>query len=159
MADSIQEQIVKKIALALSQITVANGYANTISSVQRLNQEGVDLAAVPTILVKEGECVQDIAQSPFPWIRRRMELFAVVVTRQDETAASLDTRSGGEQLNSLVADMEKCVAATRAWDGLAIETGAPNYLEVEMDALVPHLSRAIRFEVVYQHMRNDPYLQ
>ena len=35
MADSIQEQIVKKVAQALSEITVANGYNNTIQSVQR----------------------------------------------------------------------------------------------------------------------------
>jgi len=157
MADSIQETIVKKIVAALGQITVSNGYMNTIASVQRLNQEGVDLALVPAILVKEGECSVELGLSVAPSIRRRMELLAVAITRQDETATSSDLRSGGEQLNSLVADIERTLASNRTWDGMAITTDPPSYLEVEMDAITPHLARAVRCEVVYEHLRADPY--
>jgi hypothetical protein len=159
MADSIQEKIVKKIMAALAQITPATGFDNTIASVQRLNQDGVDLAVVPTILVKEGDVTVELGQSIAPMVRRRMELLAVAITRQDETAASLDTRSGGEQVNSLVADIEKVVANNRTWDGLAIQTDPPSYLECEMDAVTPHLARAVRFEVLYEHIRTDPYSQ
>jgi hypothetical protein len=159
MPDSVQESIVKKIVAALGQITTASGYSNTVASVQRLNQEGVDLAVVPTILVKEGDCTVELGASIYPNVRRRMELMAVVVTRQDESATSADLRSGGEIVNSLVADMEKVLANNRTWDGLAIQTDPPSYLEVEIEASTPHLARAVRVEVIYEHLRVDPYQQ
>lgn len=157
--DSIQEQIVKQVVAALSQITVANGAQNTVASVQRLNQEGVDLASVPTILVKEGETTVEFGNSVPPMIRRRMELFLVAVTRQDETTTSLDLRSGGELLNSLMADMDMAVQSNRTWGGLAITTDPTSYMEVDMDAVSPHLARAVRCEIVFEHVRNNPYSQ
>jgi hypothetical protein len=157
--ESIQEQIVKKIVDALRMITVVKGFDNDILSVQRLNQAGVDLNVVPTILVKEGDVSVELSQSIFPNVRKRMELLAVVITRQDESEATTDLRSGGELLNSLVADMEKVVSTNRTWDGLAMQTDPPSYSEVEMDATVPHLARALRFEVLYEHIRTDPYQQ
>jgi len=159
MADAIQEQIVKAMATALAGITVANGMNNTIASVQRLNELGVNLSVVPTILLKEGDTTVDLAESCAPHVRKRMEVFAVAITRQDESATSTDTRSGGEQLNSLVADIEWVLANNRTWGGLAIQTSPPDYLSVEMDATTPHLARAVRFEVLYEHLRTDPYSQ
>ena len=159
MADSIQEQIVKKIVVACASITVANGYANTIASVQRHNQSGIDLATLPTILVKEGECSYDLMKSASPRIRRRMELFLVVATQQDETPDSTDTRSGGEMLNSLVADIEQRLGASQNWDGLALMTDPPSYLEIDIDAVTPHMGRGLRVEVSYEHVRNNPYSQ
>ena len=156
MAYSIQEQIVKKIVAALEGITAVKGFDNTIASVQRLNQAGVDLNAVPTILVKEGDVSVELSQSIFPNVRKRMELLAVVIARQDESDTSTDLRSGGEMLNSLVADIERAVATNRTWDGLAMQTDPPSYSEVEMDATVPHLARAVRFEVIYEHVRHGP---
>lgn len=156
MADSIQEQIVKKIAQALGEITTANGYANTIQSVQRHQQSGMDLATVPTVLIREGECLADLTKSAYPKVLRRLELMAVIVTRQDEVN---DARSGGELLNSLVADVERRLGASPTWDGLAIMTDPPSYLEVEVDATSPHLARGMRFETVYEHLRTDPYAQ
>ena len=156
MADSIQEQIVKKIATALSQITVANGFDNTIAYVQRHQQSGIELDPVPTILIREGECAAELDRSAALHIRRRMELFAVVVTRQDEVN---DPRSGGEILNSLVADIEKQLATNQKWDGLAIMTDPPSYLEVDVEAMTPHLSRGMRFETTFEHLRTNPYAQ
>jgi hypothetical protein len=156
MADSVQEAIVKKITAALGQITTANGYSNTIASVQRYHLSGVETAVVPTIVVKEGECVVELGQSVHPSVRRRMEVVLVPITRHDEDA---DPRSGGEILNSLVADIERCVATNRTWDGLAIQTDPPNYLETELEAVEPHLSKGLRFEVLYEHVRTDPYVQ
>lgn len=154
--DSIQEQIIKKIVAALGQITIANGYSNTIASVQRYHLSGVETAVVPTIVVKEGECTVELGKSIYPSICRRMEIVMVPITRHDEVA---DSRSGGEILNSLVADIERCVATNRTWDGLAMQTDPPNYLETELDAVEPHLSKGVRFEVVYEHVRTDPYAQ
>lgn len=146
----------KKIVTALSQITIANGYSNTIASVQRYHLSGVETAVVPTIVVKEGECTVELGQSVYPSVRRRMEVVLVPITRHDEVA---DPRSGGEILNSLVADIERCVATNRTWDGFAIQTDPPNYLETELEAVEPHLSKGVRFEVIYEHVRTDPYVQ
>lgn len=158
MPDSIQEQIVKKVALALAEITNANGYDNTIASVQREHQNGMLLGPdyVPAILVREGTCTPDLNKSTHQRIRRRMELFAVIVTRVDE---EVDARSGGEVLNSLVADVEKRLGASQTWDGLAMMTDPPEYLEVNVEATVPHLSRGLRTEIVYEHLRANPYSQ
>src|SRR3954466_2273835 len=140
--DSIQEQIVKKIVTALTPI----------AAVQRLHQDGLDLATVPTILLKEGDVT--VEEVSYPNVHRKMELFAVAIARQVG-----DTPSGGEILNGLVAQIEEALQQNRTWDGLAIQTEPPSYLSVELDATTPHLSVGMRFEVSYQHLRVDPYHQ
>ena len=159
MSDSIQEQILKKMAAALAEITVANGYANTLRSVQRHNQAGVDLVDTPTVLLREGDCTIELEKSTHQKVRRRMEWYAVALTRQDETSTSTDTRSGSELLTSLIADLEQRIAASGNWDGLAIMTDPPDYLDVEVDATTPHLARGLRFSTVYEHTRGNPYSQ
>jgi len=156
MADSIQEQIVQKMAQAISEVTEANGYANTIASVQRHNQSGVDLATLPTVLIREGDCFTDLTQSWQPSVRRKMEVFLAVIARQDEEDTTI---SGGAILNSLVADIEKRLAASQNWDGLAIMTDPPQYIEVEVDADTPQLTRGMQVSVTYAHQRGDPYRQ
>lgn len=154
--DSIQEQIVKKMAAALAEVTATNGYDNTVYSVQRHNQSGVNLSTVPMVLIKEGDCIVESEKSTYSKIRRRMEWYAVAIVRQDEVN---DTRSASEILNSLVADVELRVAASRTWDGLALFTDAPDYLEIEVDAETPHVARGLRFSTVYEHTRANPYSQ
>lgn len=154
--DSIQEQILKTISAALATISVANGYENEISSVQRFRASGIDLSTMPTILVKEGDCFPELEKSAAPRIRRRMELFLVVCVRHDEAA---DPRSGGEILNAFVSDIERCLASNQRWDGLALMTDPPTYLEMEVDAETPHLARGLRVEIVYEHIRADPRTQ
>lgn len=154
--DSIQERIVKKIAGAMGQITVANGYQNTINSVQRHQWSGIDLNNMPTILVKEGDCDVDLTRSSHQRIRRTLELFLVVCIQQDEQT---DTRSGGEILNSYVADIEKRLGASQNWDGLALMTEPPSYLSIEIDAETPHLARGLRTQISYEHVRSDPFTQ
>jgi len=153
--DSVQEQIVKKIVAKLALITTANGYSNTIASVQRHNLDGVETVNVPTLLVKEGECTAELGRSVAPSVMRRQEMFVVIITTQDP----LDARSGGEILNSLIADVERCLSQHRTWDGLAITTDPPDYFETELDATMPHLTKGLRCSVQYEHFRNDPYGQ
>jgi hypothetical protein len=154
--DSIQEQLMKKVTAGLAEITQANGYDNTIASVQRYRASGIDLSLMPTILVKEGDCEPDLPGSTHVHLKRRLELFLVVAVRHDETT---DPRSGGEILNSYIADIERRMAATPTWDGLAIMTDPPSYLEMEVDAETPHLARGMRLEIVYEHVRANPYTQ
>jgi hypothetical protein len=156
MADSIQEQIVKKIALALAEITVANGYENTIMSVQRHKASGINLSVLPTILIREGDCTPELTKSVYGKVRRTLEVYLVICCSQDEET---DLRSGGEVLNSFVADIEKRLAATPFWDGLATLTQPPEYLEITVEAETPHLARGLRTEVIYEHLRADPFSQ
>jgi|SRR6185503_5692064 len=154
--DSIQEQILKTISTALATISVANGYENEIAVVQRFRASGIDLSTMPTILVKEGDCFPELEKTSAPHVRRRMELFLVVCVRHDEAA---DPRSGGEILNSFVSDIERCLASNQRWDGLALMTDPPGYLEMEVEAETPHLARGLRVEIVYEHTRADPRTQ
>jgi len=154
--DSIQEQIVKKIAQAMTLITIANGYQNTINSVQRFRASGVDLANMPALLIKEGGCSVDLAQSSFPTVQRRLELFLVLCVGHDE---AVDLRSGDEVLNSFIADIESALGANQTWGGLAIMTLPPEYLTVEVDTETPHLARGLRTEVIYEHVRSNPWTQ
>jgi hypothetical protein len=154
--DSIQEQVVKKVASAMLSITVANGYQNTIASVQRFRASGIDLTTLPTILVKEGNNDADLTKSSHQRIRRDMELFLVVAYRHDE---EVDPRSGGEILNSLTADIERRLGASQHWDGMVLMTEPPSYLEMEVDAETPHLARGLRTVITYEHVRDDPFSQ
>ena len=155
MADSIQEQLMNQMVAQLSLITTANGYSNTIASVQRWNQGGVETIAVPTLVLKEGECTAELSQSVFPSIKRRLTVEVIIIALQDEA----DSRSGGEIINGLVADVELAIAANRTWNGLAIMSDPPTYFEAELDAVMPHLAKGMRFEVVYEHLRHNPYEQ
>lgn len=153
MADSIQEQLVKKIVAELALITTGAGsiYSNTIASVQRLNLRGISTGTLPTLLVLEGETGSELITAPY--VRRRMELEVIVIAAQDDS----DSRSGGEILNSLVADVDLAFAKNRQWGGLAYETRPPVYFDTELVAEQPYLSKGLRFEIVFDHLRNDPY--
>lgn len=156
MADSIQEQIVKKLAVAMAEITTANGYENTIAAVQRHQASGINLSVLPTILIREGDCTPELSKSAYGKVRRTMEVYLVCCVRHDEVT---DARSGGEVLNSFVADIEKRLASTPTWDGLAMLTQPPEYLEITVEAETPHLAKALRVEIVYEHVRADPFSQ
>ena len=157
MADSIQEQIIKKLTVALAGITVANGYENTIKTVQRYKASGVDLATtMPTILVREGDCTPEPSVSPFGQVRRTQQVYLIICVSHDELT---DVRSGGEILNSFTADIEKRLGVNPTWDGLAIMTRPPEYLEVQVEAETPHLARGLMTEIVYEHLRGDPFSQ
>lgn len=153
MPDSVQEQIVKKIAGELALLTTANGYVNTIALVQRLNLHGIATGSLPTLLVLEGECASDLLTAPY--VRRRLELEVIIIAAQDDS----DSRSGGEILNSLVADVHLAFERNRQWGGLAYETRPPVYFDTELVAEQPYLSKGLRFEIHYDHLRSDPYRQ
>src|SRR5262245_43667248 len=141
MVDSIQEQILKLMAGALGQITVQNGYGNTIAAVQRHRASGIDLSKLPTILVREGDCAVELPKSSHERVRRRLEVFVVVATGLDEET---DTRSGSELLNSLIADIEATLGDNEKWNGLALMTEPPEYITIDVDAETPHLARGMR---------------
>jgi len=142
MPDSIQEQIVKKVASALAEITA-------IQSVQRFSWDGILLGTLPAVLIKEGDCVEEKDHRTTTRIRRRMEVYLVVAHLPDAV----------DLLNNLVADVEKRLGVSRNWDGLALMTDPAAYLELDLDAVTPHVSRGMKVEIVYEQQRYDPYSQ
>jgi len=147
MSDSLQEQIIKKIAEALAQIP-------NIKSVQRHQASGMDLGTMPTILVREGDCAAELTKSSHERIRRLLEVLIVVATGIDEES---DSRSGGEVLNGFIAEIEQIIGADETWGKLALMTSVPEYIRLDVDAETPHLSRGVRIEVTYEHARGNPW--
>ena len=145
--DSVQEQIIKKIVVAMTGIPGVN-------SVQRHEASGVDLGNMPTILVREGDCGVELTQSSHQFIRRRLEVYFVIANGIDEAA---EARSGSEVMNAFIAEIEKAIGADERWGGLALMTAPPEYLTMEIDAETPHLARGLRTEITYEHERGNPW--
>lgn len=146
MPDSIQERIIKKITTALT----------AVAPVQREMASGPNLSVVPTIIIRTEDCISELGKSVAPILQKRMRVAACAVVSQE---LSSDARSDDERINGILAEMETIVANNRTWDGLAIQTDPPNYMEREIRAESPHMGQAMEFEVVFQHVRVDPYSQ
>jgi len=106
MADSVRELILKNLKTTLEGVTVANGYATTVASVQRFLQPGQTLASVPTILILEGD--DEAATGPLSGstglTRRTLTVRLVLITRQDPATATI---SASEEMNRIIADVQK----------------------------------------------------
>lgn len=148
MGDSIKEMIVKRIATTIQNIA-------GIQNVQRVGQAPIEYADVPFVVLTQGDDVLEVP-GVAPYTTRRLELLASIVTRQtDET----DTRSGDEVLNALGADVERALQSDRSIGGLAVDTKPPEWLEIEIEHKLPHIGIALRFAVIYRHLRHDPSVQ
>ena len=151
MADSIREKIMKNIKTVLQTITVGNGYSNTILSVQRFIQSGHKLLDVPVILISEGsETAEDKAPN---LTMKTLSVYLAVITRQDET---IDTRSGAEVMNSIVADVEKAMVADFTRGGNSIDTKIISSDPIDVQDGEPELGVLMQFEIIYRHGRTDP---
>ena len=156
MADSILEQIMKKLVIVLQSITAANGYANTILNVERQSASGPSLARMPSILIEEGDCPVDFTKSSHERVRRSLELEVVIVTGVDQ---EVDQRSGSEIINSIMADVESAIGQHERWDGLAIMTEPPDYTTRDVDQETPQLHRGLRYLIHFEHLRGNPWAQ
>lgn len=151
MADTIRERIVKNIVTSLQGITVANGYDNTVLSVQRLKQSGNPAIDVPLILVAEGP--ENASAGPNPLTNKVLEVSIGIVTRQDE---AVDPRSADEMMNSLRGDVEKAMVSNYTRGGLAIDTMATGGTRIGVQEGEPELGIEMLFEIHYRHARTDP---
>lgn len=155
MSDSIRELIVKNRKAALETITVANGYDNTIASVQRRMQGGQTFTAVPVIIITEDD-EDKTGEAAHPYIYKRLMIALSVVTRIDEAA---DSRSADEVLNSLRADVEKAWMADNTCGGYAIDTDYEGSGPLDVIEGQPEIGSFIMFSVQYRHKSKDPKTQ
>jgi thioredoxin-like negative regulator of GroEL len=147
MSDTVKEQIVKHVVVLLLTLP-------WVKSVQRMNQDGIVWADAPFVTVAQGDDLVEAIQTR-PYTTRRAEIMVTTIIRQTDVG---DVRSAEEILNQYGADVEAALMADLSLGGLAQEIKSPDWLEREVESKEPHVAVAMRFAIVYRHLRHDPYL-
>lgn len=152
MADSVRERIMKHVQTTLEGITVENGYANTLRSVQRFRQDGQELANLPAAILIEGGDDVDL-NGPLELTSRTMTVSVVLIQQQD---TDVDAQSASELMNSLIADVQRAMQVDHRRGGVAIDTTESGIGDMNVDEGQPELVQTIGYRIAYRHLRNDP---
>lgn len=152
MAESVREKIMKHIQATLEGITLENGYANTLRSVQRFRQDGQELANLPTAILIEGSDDVEL-NGPLELTSRSMTVSVVLIQQQD---TDTDARSASEIMNSLIADVQTAMQEDYTRGGLAIDTSEIGIGDMTVEDGQPELMLSIAYRIAYRHERTDP---
>jgi len=147
---TIRERILANIKTTLEAITIANGYVNTIASVQRWDKRGNPLRQVPCIVVNAGQ--EEKQMSPNPYFTCRLSVYLDVWIRQDEA----DATATDVILSGILGDIEKAMMIDNTRGGFAIDTNIKSNVPFETVEGQPHAGLTIELEVLYQHTQSDP---
>jgi len=150
MTYSRREYILQNIKTVLETITVANGYTNTITTVQRWTQKGNVFQAIPAIVINAGQ--EEKQQTPNPQATCKLTVFLDVWHRQDDT----DTTPSDQVISSLIADVEKAIMADYTRGGYAEDTRVLNNVPFETVDGMPSFGVQIELEITYKHALGDP---
>lgn len=154
MAVSVREQIMRNIQTTLAGITIENGYANTLRSVQRFQQQGQQLADLPVAVLIEGGDDVDL-NGPLELTSRTMNVSVVLVQQQD---TDVDGRSAAELMNSLLSDVQTALQVDHTRGGLAVDTTEQGIGDMDVEEGQPELAQSISYRIAYRHHRTDPTL-
>jgi hypothetical protein len=142
----------KHVQTTLEGITVENGYANTLRSVQRFRQDGQELANLPAAILIEGG--DDVDQNgPLELLSRSLTLSVVLIQQQD---TEVDAKSASELMNSLIADVQTSMQQDHRRGGLAIDTTEIGITEMNVEEGQPELVQSVGYRIAYRHLRDDP---
>lgn len=142
----------KHVQATLEGITVENGYANTLRSVQRFRQDGQELANLPAAILIEGGDDVDL-NGPLELTSRTMTVSVVLIQQQD---TDVDAKSASELMNSLIADVQRAMQVDHRRGGVAIDTTESGIGDMNVDEGQPELVQTIGYRIAYRHLRNDP---
>lgn len=142
----------KHVQATLEGITVENGYANTLRSVQRFRQEGQELANLPAAILIEGGDDVDL-NGPLELTSRTMTVSVVLIQQQD---TDVEAKSASELMNSLIADVQRAMQVDHRRGGVAIDTTESGIGDMNVDEGQPELVQTIGYRIAYRHLRNDP---
>ena len=142
----------KHVQATLEGITVENGYANTLRSVQRFRQDGQELANLPAAILIEGGDDVDL-NGPLELTSRTMTVSVVLIQQQD---TDVDAQSASELMNSLIADVQRAMQVDHRRGGVAIDTTESGIGDMTVDEGQPELVQTIGYRIAYRHLRNDP---
>ena len=147
---TVRESILENIKTTLESITEANGYHNTIASVQRWRQSGNSLVNIPCIVINAGQESKEPVPNPFTTCR--FTVYLDIWTRQDES----DLASTDALLNSLLGDVEKALMIDVTRGDFAKDTNIRSNVMFETAEGQPHAGIIVELEIVYQHRQTDP---
>lgn len=154
MANIVRETILENIKTTLEGITVANGYVNTIASVQRWKQSGNLTVDIPCIFISAGpeEKLQSLEQSNNAVQSCNFTVNIEVWTRHDEAVVEGSTDT---VLNSLLGDVEKALLVDHTRGGNAEDTKLTGNIPFETVEGLPHVGLIIETQILYRHKRGD----
>ena len=156
MADSVAERIIKNLQATLEQVTVANGYANTLHMVQRLQQDGQAPIAGNGVHLIDGDDVVEFdgpLAGPFSLVSRRRHVDFVIIAQQADAETAM---SASELMNSLEADVRRAINADPTRGGVAVNTEETQAGETDVQIGMPELRRVLGYDIRYRHRRTDP---
>jgi hypothetical protein len=150
MSDSVREKILENIRTTIATVTIANGYVNTLASVQRWKQIGNSCKDIPcVVIVEDSENKKPVPNPNFSCI---LPVDILIYTRQEES----DTRSTGTLLNSLLADVEKVLMVDVTRGGYAHDTNITGNDPFPTVPGEPAAGIILNIEIEYQHTQTDP---
>jgi len=147
---TVRESILENIKTTLEIIQEAEGYDNTIQSVQRWRQSGNSLVNIPCIVINAGPETKEPIPNPFTTCR--FTVYLDVWTRQDES----DPVSTDTLINGLLGDIEKALVIDITRGGFAKDTNIRSNVLFETAEGQPHAGIIIELEIIYQHRQTDP---
>lgn len=145
----------KHLEVTLEGITVANGYQNTLHSVQRIQQEAQEPVHGNGVHLVDGDDVVDgvVLNGLDDLLSRRRHIDLVLVGVQD---TETDRRSASEFMNSLELDVRKALQVDVSRGGLAVNTEEVQANELDVQIGMPELRRVLGYDIRYRHRRTDP---
>ena len=152
MAETVRERIIAGIATDLEAISVANGYENDFTGVQRFLQSGISLADVPCLVVNFDEERKTLGPSD----RADCELRIIVdvYAIHDESTVS---GSSATLVDSMLGDVEKAIMSDTTRDGLArtceIEA-VQNFRQAEGQGF---WGGSVLAKIGYSHLYSSPF--
>ena len=151
MADSVREQLLKRIVTDLEAMSTGNGFENDYpGGVVRFSRAGAALADPPTVVVTLIQDQKDHGSSAL--VSGRLEV-AVEVFAVD--AGDL-VESTGSYIDTLAQDVEKAIDADSTLGGLASHAFVDHVRPFGLIDGVPYVGVACRVVVQYRHLRGDP---
>lgn len=151
MSNTVRENICLNIETVLKTITVANGYANTLASVQRWKQQGNLLKSCPAVIIKAGPETKSPARS-YNLTDCRLSAMLDLWVREAESS----TADSEVAINSLFGDIEKAMNVDVKRGGYARDTRILSATPFETVDGEPLCGLAIELEIIYAHKQTDP---
>ena len=148
----ILEQIAANVKTTIEGITAANGYQQDLRSVTRPVRNTIPDTRDLSVEITQGDAEPDI-ECPHMFVQW-IQTFAITafVVNSDTATAPIDTR-----INTLRADIEKCLRVDPSRGGLAIDTTiGPPLIYEEPGAFTGIVIIAL---VRYRTLEDDPYSQ
>lgn len=146
----IRELILEELKTTLETITVANGYVNEISSVQRHNVNGNNFVDVPMVLIVAGDDIPRDSPNTLTSYDFTVNLL-LEINHPESNSNSTDTI-----INSFIGDVIKALKVDNTRGGNAIDTKMGAIRPYEYGDEITNVGVLIELNIHYRHLETDP---